>query len=278
MVSPMEKPKFPLSSEQLELLLLFEQHKGLTELSKAIGRDSSVVSRQLQKLASEFPVLSKEQGKWVLTPVGKAINEVSLRVIYEFENTLGIKRSQLHSLNKTALVVINAQEALLCSKFERSNPFAENNIRALLDFWRNNKGIVIHIKHTSFEESSLFHKNSKTVNFLNDLAPYDGEIVIEKLKSSAFTETELLKVLDRHKIEQIALVGFTANECIEATAKDAHEAGIESIVIGDATAMFDFLGQDRKIYKANKMHDLVLANIGSLYSVIEKTQNLLASR
>lgn len=271
----MKRLKFPLSSEQLELLLLFEQHKGLTELANVIGRDSSVVSRQLQKLASEFPVLSKEQGKWVLTPVGKEINELTSRVIPEFEETLEIKKSELKSLERSALVVINAQEALLCSKFERSNPLAERNIEALLESWRKGGRTVIHVKHVSPVETSLFYRDSKTVNFMSELSPRDGEIVIEKGKSSAFSETNLLEALDGRKIESILLVGFTANECIEATAKDAHELGIDSVVIGDATAMFDFLGQDRKIYKANKIHELVLANIGALYSTIESTQNVL---
>jgi nicotinamidase-related amidase len=271
----MEKLKFPLTSDQLELLLLFERHKGLAELAKAMGRDSSVISRQLQKLASEFPVIAKEQGKWVLTAVGKTINEVTARVIEEYQSSLLIKRTQLHLVDKAALVIINAQEALFSNKFERSNPSAENNIKALLDFWRKKKGVIIHVKHTSNESTSIFYKDSKTVNFLKDLAPEKGELVIEKLKSSAFTDTDLLKMLDQYSINQIALVGFTANECIEATAKDAHEIGIESFVIADATAMFDFLGQDRKLYKAEKIHELVLANIGSLYSTIEMTRNIL---
>jgi nicotinamidase-related amidase len=37
------------------------------------------------------------------------------------------------------------------------------------------------------------------------------------------------------------LVGFTANDCIEATARDSFEKGFNTYVVGDATAMFDFV-------------------------------------
>lgn len=76
----MEKPNpggfaaFGLSSEQCELLLAFEAAGTVTELSRWASRDISVISRQLQRIAEMAPVLEKNQGKWRLSELGRALN------------------------------------------------------------------------------------------------------------------------------------------------------------------------------------------------------------
>ncbi|MBK7962468.1 MAG: hypothetical protein IPK04_15535 [Bdellovibrionales bacterium] len=51
--------KLPLNSDQLELLLAFENTKGLGHLAEVMARDQSVVSRNLQRIAEDYPVLKK---------------------------------------------------------------------------------------------------------------------------------------------------------------------------------------------------------------------------
>ena len=55
----MSKPIFKLSSEQLTLLTAFEETKGLAKLAESLMRDPSVISRALQRIAEDFPVLVK---------------------------------------------------------------------------------------------------------------------------------------------------------------------------------------------------------------------------
>lgn len=66
---------FGLSSDHCELLLAFEETGSLSALATLVGRDISVVSRQLQKIAQTLPVLEKIQGKWRLTPLGRQVNQ-----------------------------------------------------------------------------------------------------------------------------------------------------------------------------------------------------------
>ena len=54
--------RFPLSSEQCELLAAFEDAGSLAELAKLMAKDVSVVSRNLQSL-SESGVLEKVNGR-----------------------------------------------------------------------------------------------------------------------------------------------------------------------------------------------------------------------
>ncbi len=60
----MSRLKFSLNSDQLELLLAFENAKGLGHLAELMARDPSVVSRNLQRIAEDYPVLIKVKGHW----------------------------------------------------------------------------------------------------------------------------------------------------------------------------------------------------------------------
>lgn len=65
--------RFGLTSEQCELLLAFETAPSLEALARVLGRDASVLSRQLQRIAQETPALEKTHGRWRLTPLGKQL-------------------------------------------------------------------------------------------------------------------------------------------------------------------------------------------------------------
>jgi len=66
--------RFPLSSEQCELVLAFEASPTLSSLALNFGRDISVVSRNLAKIAEKLPVVEKKSGRWILTDMGRRLN------------------------------------------------------------------------------------------------------------------------------------------------------------------------------------------------------------
>lgn len=68
--------KFPISTEDSELLLLFEELKDISTISQVTGRDASGVSRSLKRLAETYPVLEKLSGRWRLTMIGKELNNI----------------------------------------------------------------------------------------------------------------------------------------------------------------------------------------------------------
>lgn len=270
------KTRFPLTSEQLELLLAFEQQGSLAKLAEVMGRDQSVISRQLQKLAEDAPVIRKQNGKWGITDLGKKINELTVHTVKEYEKCLQTTIQAFH-LERTALIVINAQKGLLKSEAKRSNPHAEKNIGILLNFWRQAGGKVIHVQHVSENPESVFFVNSPGVEFMEGLKPESKELTIQKKSASSFSGTSLQKLLDDSGFSMVVLTGFTAQDCIEATAKDAFENGLSTFVAGDATAMFDFVSHDKKLYQAEKIHELVLANIGLRYATVEETKFFLGA-
>lgn len=282
MVVAMGRLRFSLTSDQLELLLAFENSQGLNHLSEMMARDPSVISRNLQKIAEESPVLKKVRGRWELTPLGVQMNEQT-RLYLEKQIALlspnsSVERTKISTLanDDSILIIINAQNGLLDATHEgRNNSEAEKNISLLLEHWRKRKRRVVHVKHISENPSSIFYKQNLSSDFLKPLYPTSNETVVEKTKSSAFTNTGLEEQLNKNGCSDIILAGFTANECIDATARDASAKGFTTLVVGDACATFDLRDPSGKLVKAERIHRLTLMNINAFYAKVVETKELL---
>lgn len=47
------------------------------KLAQTLRRDHSVISRAVKRIADRFPVVEKKAGKWVLTALGRSLNEAT---------------------------------------------------------------------------------------------------------------------------------------------------------------------------------------------------------
>lgn len=279
----MTRLKFALSSDQLELLLAFENAKGLGHLSEMMAKDPSVVSRNLQRIAEDYPVLIKVKGRWEITPLGIQMNQQT-RSYLEGQSKLVSETNEhkkpisLGLSKNSVLIVINAQKGLFDrTQEDRNNSDAEANIVQLLNLWRMKKRKIIHVKHISDNQKSIFFKYSTGADFLDIVKPLADEAVIEKTKSSAFIDTNLRDVLTQESCTDVFLVGFTANECIDATARDASAFGFTTFVASDATATFDLRDDTGKLVKADKIHKLTLLNINAFSARVITTKDILSS-
>lgn len=273
----MSRLKFGLTSDQLELLLAFEGAQGLGHLAELMARDSSVVSRNLQRIAEDFPVLEKVKGRWQLTPLGLRINEQTKVFLETHAQLLTAKnKSTPKKLSeRSALVIINAQNGLLDAVEDRNNSEAEVNMARLLAHWRTKKWPVIHVKHVSSNPASAFFRGSSGCEFLEMVTPLPGETVVEKTKSSAFAGTDLAANLAQAECSRLVLIGFTANECIDATARDAASLEYETFVAGDAVATFDLREPSGKLIRADRIHRLTMANIHAFYAKVISSSEAL---
>lgn len=273
--------RFALTSEQLELLLAFEKAIGLGHLAELMARDPSVVSRNLQRIAESYPVLKKVKGRWELTPLGVQVNQRTR--IYLEDQTKLFSELEVHKKitspeipDDAVLIVINAQNGLLDATCEgRNNLEAEKNIARILEYWRSKRRRIVHVKHVSDKVESVFFRQSAGCSFLNWAQPKENEVIVEKMKSSAFAGTNLAAILNKESASNMVLVGFTASECIDATAKDAAAMGFNAFVVGDGTATFDLRDQTGKLIKADRIHRLVLININAFYAKVVNTNDVL---
>ena len=75
------KSKSLLSEQEAELLLAFEGTSGLEAVAQILGRDPTVISKQLKRIANKTPALSKVGGRWQLTDQGKKLNQLTREYI-----------------------------------------------------------------------------------------------------------------------------------------------------------------------------------------------------
>ena len=87
--------KFLVSSEDCELLLALEKSESLMYLSELMQRDTSVLSRRLNKIKTETQFLEKKNGSWLLTKEGKILCEWAKRAVNEQALILN-RRSKIH--------------------------------------------------------------------------------------------------------------------------------------------------------------------------------------
>ena len=75
---------------------------------------------------------------------------------------------------------------------------------------------------------------SKEAEFLEEVAPVDDEIIINKTASGVFSSTNLHYVLTNLGIKSLCVVGVYTNECVETTVRDACDLGYHVTLVEDA--------------------------------------------
>ena len=273
--------RFPLSSEELEILSAFEYYKNINALSSALAKDSSVVSKKIKKLAEKVPVIEKVSGRWQITPIGRSINSLTRKFAIDLNASLPSSENLIQVLNKEfignklALILVNVQKSFLDPIWGMSStPHAQSTIIKILNKWRTTGNPIVYVKHTTEDRNHPFYINSEGCKIMEGLEPNKDDLVVHKSSASAFNDTNLGIDFTEMGINSIVLVGFTASECIDATAKQAKDLGFKSFVISDATATFQMPTNIDKKYTAHAIHDFTMTRLNKVFAEVIESEAL----
>ena len=130
----------------------------------------------------------------------------------------------------------------------------------------------------------LVPPDSPEAEFLPEVSPLPGEVVINKTTSGAFISTNADFVLRNMGIDTLIIVGVVTNNCVETTARDASDLGYAVVLVDDACAAITEEGHDHAMrhlhgnYVIVKSSAEVLEQIGTLTQTVtsqpEESQEL----
>ena len=171
------------------------------------------------------------------------------------------------NLDSTALLIIDIQEFyfpggdMALSEPEK----AAQNAAKLLDYFRKNDAIVVHIRH-NHEPGGAIH---------NLVEPLQNEKIISKNEVNSFLGTDLDNYLKKNNIKNIVLCGMQTHMCLEGATRAAHDLGYNCTVLHDACTTRDLSFDDITV-KARDVHYSTLNTLKS-FAKITTTDNYISS-
>lgn len=180
--------------------------------------------------------------------------------------------------NDTALILIDYQQAILSPRWGHlNNPDAVVAASLLLLHWRHHAMPIVHIRHDSTEPGSNYAPDHPDNAFLPPLAPRPGELIVPKETNSAFVGTALEAELDRLGISDLAVAGVLTQNSVEATVRHAGNLGYRVYVAADACRASEKRDLTGRLWPAEDVHQLSLANLQGEYAEVTTVEAIIAS-
>ncbi|MEM3191510.1 MAG: isochorismatase family cysteine hydrolase [Nitrososphaeria archaeon] len=145
---------------------------------------------------------------------------------------------------KAALIIVDMLNDFIEGALKSTG--ATNTVRAtklVLDTFRANKLPVIYVNDSHYINDFEIRvwgahamAGTEGSRVFSEVAPKEGEYIIEKHTYSGFFGTSLDLILRSNKVDTIVLVGLDADICVRHTAADAFFRGYSIFVVRDAVA------------------------------------------
>jgi len=98
----------------------------------------------------------------------------------------------------------------------------------------------------------LLTRGSAGHEIIPELAPVEGEVVLDKPGKGAFYGTDLETILRAKSVTHLIVTGVTTEVCVQSTAREANDRGFECLILSDCTGSYfsEFYESSLNMFKA----------------------------
>jgi nicotinamidase-related amidase len=133
----------------------------------------------------------------------------------------------------TAVVVVDVQNGVVRDAVRRDDVVA--NIADVVGTAREHKVPVVWVRHSD----EHLPQGSDEWQIVPELAPADGEPIVEKHYGDSFEDTSLESVLSGLGVGRVFVTGAQTDACIRATLHGALVRGYDTVLVSDAHTTVD---------------------------------------
>ncbi|MGI8792272.1 MAG: cysteine hydrolase family protein [Acidimicrobiales bacterium] len=84
----------------------------------------------------------------------------------------------------------------------------------------------------------LLVRGERGHDIVPELAPRDGEPIIDKPGKGSFYATDLEVILRRHDVATLIVCGVTTEVCVHTTVREANDRGFDAVVLSDCVGSY----------------------------------------
>jgi nicotinamidase-related amidase len=134
--------------------------------------------------------------------------------------------------------------------------------RRVLDTWRAADGLVVHTRESHLPDLSdcppakrlrgsptlrigdvgpmgrVLIVGEPGAQIVPELAPVDGEIVLDKPGKGAFHDTGLHETLQEFGVTHLVFMGVTTEVCVQTSMREANDRGYDCLLVEDGTESY----------------------------------------
>ncbi len=120
-------------------------------------------------------------------------------------------------------------------------------------------------RRSTYSSDKLCMELSEGAEFIDELAPGPGEIVIHKHRYSAFKGTDIDMLLRAREIKTVITAGVSTNGCVECTLREAFELGYYVCIPSDGVASWDM-----------NLHAATLRTVTHRFGLVTSCEEIMA--